>query len=617
MSTISMSDSRLISASSVHGDLPSADRCEIVRDFARLEALAPEWDRLWEADPCGEVFQAFAWNRAWWKACGSSVELCTPVVFSGSHALGILPLILRKGRLEFLGAPLADYGDVICAEGSTPEVLAWSLRALQKSGNWREGLLDGLPEESRIVRYDGKLPADLRGSVQLIASERCYTILLGDQANETLDGLARKQHLRRRQNKLEKTGKVLFRHLETIPEALQHLELFFVCQRRRRAIHGKSSAADNEDFRQLLRNLVQDFDLRNVLHFGVLELDNKPIAWHLSFEANDKLVFYQQTFEVDAWDLAPGEAMLRFLLLFAKGRVHREFDFTRGDEPFKARFGNHERVVYQMWLHPRGFRGKVAGITRRLRGVVYGTVNQVRSAAKADKGIFERWRSARTWWTEKKQRLAAAGIGSANEEESPRREASLLKKIWDDETVVVLAGGALPTAQPPSNDLRVAAGGLGDLVDFAQENPHILQPTRVLDLRERFRKGDRAFVQTRESRPIRVAWVSARPLAEILQLPAIVSPLEPAPHETAMILFELWESRASGAEDLGTLLDYLQREARASHLSLWICCPGGSERLRASAEARGFRRQFFFRRKSIFGKSVYEFTSCGPDHTGQ
>jgi CelD/BcsL family acetyltransferase involved in cellulose biosynthesis len=555
MSTISMSDSRHISASSVHGDLPTADRCEIVRDFARLEALAPEWDRLWEADPCGEVFQAFAWNRAWWKACGSSVELCTPVVFSGSHALGILPLILRNGRLEFLGAPLVDYGDVICAEGSTPEVLAWSLRALQKSGNWREGLLDGLPEESRIVRYAGKLPADVRGSVQLVASERCYTILLGDQANEILDGLARKQHLRRRQNKLEKTGKVVFRHLETVPEALQHLELFFICQRRRRAIHGKSSAADNEDFRQLLRNLVQDFDLKNELHFGVLELDSKPIAWHLSFETNAKLVFYQQTFEVDAWDLAPGEALLRFLLLFAKGRVHREFDFTRGDEPFKARFGNHERVVYQMWLHPRGLRGKVAGVTRKLRGVVHG--------------------------------------------------------------VVVLAGGAAPTAQPASNDLRVAAGGLGDLVDFAQENPHILPPTRVLDLRERFRKGDRAFVQTRESRPIRVAWVSERPLAEILQLPAIVFPLEPAPQETAMILFELWESRACSAEDLGMLLDYLQHEARVSHLSLWICCPGGSERLRASAEARGFRRQFFFRRKSIFGKSVREFTSPSADHTGQ
>jgi CelD/BcsL family acetyltransferase involved in cellulose biosynthesis len=573
---------------------PLPDRCEIVRDFARLEALAAEWNRLWEADPRGEVFQSFVWNRAWWRACGASVELCTPVVFAGREVVGILPLIRRKGRLEFLGSPHADYGDVICTDESTEQVLAWSLRELQKLGDWREGFLDGLPEESRIVRHFAKLPADVRGNLQLIASERCYTIQLGEQPAEILDGLARKQHLRRRQNKLEKAGKVVFRHLETVPEALQHLEMFFVCQRRRRALHGKSSAAESEEFRQLLRNLIQDFDLKNDLHFGVLELDGKPIAWHLSFESHDKLVFYQQTFEVDAWDFAPGEALLRYLLLFAKGRVHREFDFTRGDEPFKARFGNHERVVYQLWMQPRGLGGKVKGARRKLAGSIEGTISKVRAAAKKDKGIFERWRAARAWWAERTQPGSSGG-------DSRRSHATFASKIkiWENETICVLAPGDGTSLSSPSTDVKVVPAGLGDLVDFAQDNPQVIQPTRVLDLRERFRNGDRAFLYKREGRSVCVAWVSERPLQELLQLPGTA-----AESERAMILYELWESRSSASEETVLVLDSLRREAGLLHLPLWIVCEKGSALFRV-AEDCGFQRKFEIHRRKRFGKVVH------------
>jgi len=106
-----------------------------------------------------------------------------------------------------------------------------------------------------------------------------------------------------------------------VPEALQHLELFFTSQRRRRAVQGKSSASEEAGFQRLLRSLVRTFDLRGELHFGVLELDGRPLAWHISFEANQKLVFYQQTFAIGDWDLAPGEALLRHLLFFASDRA--------------------------------------------------------------------------------------------------------------------------------------------------------------------------------------------------------------------------------------------------------------------------------------------------------
>lgn len=594
---------------------PTAGRCEIVRDFAQLEALAKEWDRIWSADPRGEVFQSFAWNRAWWKACGSSVELCTPVVHAGSEVLGILPLVRRRNqsraRLEFLGSPHADYGDVICAEEHTVEVLTSSLRELQNISGWHEGCFDGLPEDSRIVRHAAQLPADVRANLQLFASERCYTILLGEQPAEVLDGLARKQHLRRRQNKLEKAGKVVFRHVEDVSEALQHLELFFISQRRRRAIHGKSSAAESDEFRELLRNLVQDFDLKRDLHFGVLELDSKPLAWHFSFEAHDKWVFYQQTFDVDAWDFAPGEALLRYLLLFAKGRVGREFDFTRGDEPFKARFGNHERVIYQMWLQPHGLRGKVVGIARKIAGAVQGRMRLLRAAAKAHKGFFERWRSARTWLQQRSQQFAGRGaaggavVSSGTEGEPSNASSFSMTSLWQNETVTLFASSAVPVSRDSSQAASVSPAGLGDLVDFAQNNPRVILPTQVLNLRERFRKGDLAFVEREGTQPVRVAWMTRRPLGEMVELPPQCAELG-----AAMILYDLWEAQPA-IDSLSPFFNALRQNAASQQLPLWILSSQDARALRGAAERIGFSKILEIHRQKIFAKTIREIVRQG------
>jgi CelD/BcsL family acetyltransferase involved in cellulose biosynthesis len=609
--TLATIDGRSFATPSDPSVLPKADRCELVRDFSGVEALAPEWNRLWEADPRAEVFQSFLWNRAWWQACGGSVELCTPVVFAGSDVLGILPMIRRNGRLEFLGAPQADYGDVICSEADTPQVLAWSLRELQKQDGWREGLLDGLPEESRIVRHWAKLPIDVRRNLQLVASEKCYTILLNDKP-EILERLTSKQHLRRRQNKLEKAGKLAFRHLESVPEALQHLEMFFLCQRRRRAIHGKTSAAENEEFRRLLRNLVQDFDLKNHLHFGVLELDSRPLAWHLSFEVHDKLVFYQQTFEVDGWDFAPGDVLLRYLLLFAKDRVHREFDFTRGDEPFKARFANHQRTVYKLWLQRPGLRGKAVGISRNLNGAAQEWMRKARAAAKAEKGIFEAVRSARAWWAGRTQWLSGKRSEPPSDRDFISGSKSLARMIWEDKRVILLLWeSANRDAQDLPPGARVTAGGLGDLVDFAQQNPQVISPTEILALRERFRKGDRALIEWQESRPMKVAWLATRPLNEVVGLPDIVPPLG-----AALVVYELWQSEVEESPDVLPLLHFMVRDAESVGLSLWISCNESSPWIRSGLLQRGFRRRLEIRQQRLFGKTVRESMVEGESPAG-
>lgn len=175
--------------------------------------------------------------------------------------------------------------------------------------------------------------------------------------------------------------------------------------------------------------------------------------------------------------------------------------------------------------------------------------------------------------------------------------------------VLTPAGTAPPLLS--RSDLRLTPAGLGDLVDFAQDYPHILAPTRVLELRERLRSGDRAFVQKRDGRPVRVAWVAQRPLPEVLQFDAseqISSGQSDserngdAPEfERALILYELWESPGSSQDETEALLDKLRREAGLLLLPLWIVCCQDSP-LCEAAKQRGYASRFEIHRETRFGK---------------
>jgi CelD/BcsL family acetyltransferase involved in cellulose biosynthesis len=596
--------------------LKSTDlRCEIVRDFARLQALSLSWDQLWDSEPENEVFLTSGWARAWWDAFGAAHELCAPVVRAGNEVVGILPLVINRRRLQFLGSPESDYADILCRDPHTVAVLTSALQALQEEIGWREVVLDALPAHSRIVRHWAVLPRRVRKGLHVLPSGRAYTILLAHRSGQLLEELARKPHLRRRQNKLEKAGHVEFRHFESVPEALAHLELFFDSQRRRRAVHGKSSAADRPEFQRFLRSLVREFDLQRELRFGVLELDRQPLAWHFSFELNGKFLLYQQTFAVDAWDLAPGEALLRYLLLYAKDRAHGEFDFARGDEPFKQRFSNHETRLFTLYAERYGFAGTLRGWGRRVGAILGTRWRHLRSSAKTDKNLFERFRSLRSQLARLASRLSAL---------HRRREVPLPLVlwwcVWNRTATFVLEAASLPTAgaqlgQPLSPENPVCTGTLSDVVDFAQSFPDILSPTAVLPLRTRFRRGDSILCERISGQPVRISWLTTKPIDELLGTPA----LRDSPSvEPALTLYEcLEDSQVTGRTGYQQLLGALQDVAAAKGIKAALLCTEHQKPLQTAAEQRDFRSTHRISTHRLFGHIVRQAVDSQNCTTGR
>lgn len=358
-------------------------RCEVVRDFRRLEEVSSQWRRLWQSDAQAEIFQTPEWAIAWWHSFGHRYTLCSLVVYAADEIVGIVPLVQRNGVIQLLGTPEADYADIICSEQWTSRVLTAAIETLLDSNTgWNECCWQHLSKDSRVVRHYRELPRQLLVNVHCAATDQ-YQIFLPEKDRVGFDSVLRKHHTKRIRNKLQKAGKVRFRHIESQQEAEAQLTNFFDQHVRRFAGTGRRSIYAAPESRQFLKAVVQELGLRDKLRFGVLELDDRPLAWHFGFEVNGKFLLYQHTFDLDAAAYTPGELLLWNLLAYSRDHLIREFDFGNGDELYKNRFSNSSRETFSIFLEPRGFAGRIRGLVRSTENYVQPLLRNLRKKVKS------------------------------------------------------------------------------------------------------------------------------------------------------------------------------------------------------------------------------------------
>jgi len=74
------------------------------------------------------------------------------------------------------------------------------------------------------------------------------------------------------------------------------------------------------------------------------------IAAHFGYVFSNHFFWYKPAFEIELAKLSPGEVLLRELMLEMKSREIEYFDFTIGEEAFKARFATAEDQVADLVL---------------------------------------------------------------------------------------------------------------------------------------------------------------------------------------------------------------------------------------------------------------------------
>ncbi len=109
-----------------------------------------------------------------------------------------------------------------------------------------------------------------------------------------------------------------------------------------------------------------------------LEFDGRPAAAEYHLVGDGVLYVYQSGMEPDLLEHKPGNLINLMIVRQAIERGYRAYDFLRGDEPYKARFGAQPRPSVELRIVPP------------------------RAAAHSRHNLWQAGRSVKQWMTKEK-----------------------------------------------------------------------------------------------------------------------------------------------------------------------------------------------------------------------
>ena len=364
-------------------ELPAPLRTEVVREPAGLLRLRADWSALCVEARSGCLFLSPEWLIPWWEYFGAGRELCCIATFESERLVGFLPLFTEQVRIAgvavrrvaFLGdgATGCDYLDLLADPRREAEVRAAALEALGALP-WDVCDLDGLWRESPTALHLAQLfpngravrssAAGLGGpGADVVRDARlrfvCPHIPLVGSYEEYLQGLGRRENLRRREKWLFRQPGVSIEVARTPGEARVAVERFLELHRARWAVEGGSDGLADDRHEAFHRAAVQELAERGWLRLYTLFAARRPVASVYGVVYGGKFLYYQSGYD-PAWaSKSVGLVLLARTVQDAYAEKLREFDFLRGDESYKAQWARADRWTIQMRLF-RAVRGKAA-----------------------------------------------------------------------------------------------------------------------------------------------------------------------------------------------------------------------------------------------------------------
>lgn len=317
---------------------------EVSKDKTLFES--GDWDRLLAQSHTQTPFLHSSWLQAWSKIYGTCNPICFLSVLHCGELVAATALYDYGSHIGFAGKTGADYGDVLVHTALTkPDVdccLAYLFDEIEAMRGTSRVILEKVPSGSVLMDY----ASDEYGYF-LVPRDIFVTSGLSMSAADTR---INKKSLKRHSNRLHRIGEVSFTTHTQSQHILPLLDEFFDMHRRRWSKQGNSSIFSNEQSKQFYRALTKELTKSGILYFSVLRLDQRMIAAHFGYVFSNHFFWYKPAFEIELAKLSPGEVLLRELMLEMKSREIEYFDFTIGEEAFKARFATAEDQVADLVL---------------------------------------------------------------------------------------------------------------------------------------------------------------------------------------------------------------------------------------------------------------------------
>ena len=329
----------------------------VLRSLDEMRGLADEWNNLLSLSASHVPFLRHEYLTTWWQTLGggewSYGELYVAVGRQQNGQLaGIAPLFFTENRegepaLMFLGSTeISDYLDVI----ASPQFLSPFLGALLEFLDNQHDIAWRVLDWYNILESSPTLPA-LKSMTEGCSwkyvqqtLQHCPYIPLAGDWDAYLTGIDKKQRheIRRKMRRAEANANPLRWYLADDPANLDfEIEAFFDLM----AQDAEKARFLTDQMRSQLRATLYAAAQSGWLQLAFIEVDGQKAAGYLNFDYAGRIWVYNSGLNFEYRELSPGWVLLAHLLRWANENQRTAFDFMRGDEDYKYRFGAVDRFI--------------------------------------------------------------------------------------------------------------------------------------------------------------------------------------------------------------------------------------------------------------------------------
>ena len=330
-----------------------------IRNFSEIRR--DDWDALLVKSETDFPFLKFGYQRSWWEFKGGGEwpldsDLHLIAGYQDGSLAAIAPLFSPSNtdekKLLLLGSiEISDYLDFICPHHDKKEFLGLMLNFFHSEMNEiRQIDLVNIPDKSTTIELLKVISGEYGWVSDIQPAYHTPVIHLAQDWETYLAGIDKKQRheIRRKLRRADENSDTVKWYIANNRDTLDsEIEAFFTLM---------EMDADKKKFltpqmRAQMSDVIHWAFNEGYLQLSFMQIDGKNASAYLSFDYGQHLLVYNSGFDYSFSEYSPGWVLLSYLIQHAINTGKSYFDFMRGDETYKYRFGAQDGFVMRARLN--------------------------------------------------------------------------------------------------------------------------------------------------------------------------------------------------------------------------------------------------------------------------
>lgn len=324
----------------------SAIRVELAESLAPAEMLGREWDALWNVCPWATAFQRPEWVLAFYRHLSPHPPRLL-VARARSELVGLLPLCLEPantGTWMLAGTGPSDILDVIARPEIAAECSRKLLQALRELPDWTALEFHELRAHSPLLH---ELRKGIAGPISVDSPlSSCPELTMNAQTS--LDRAVPRHWSRRVAHDLRACARAGMRITPSDPiRAREHVDTWRALHKARWESRGGTGILDG---REPFDNdaLVALLERGHAMCVELHDEHDVPRASCMILLDRRRAAFYLAGFDPAIARRSPVVVLVGFAISMLRARGFTDFDFLRGADEYKHRWGTRDRIQYRI-----------------------------------------------------------------------------------------------------------------------------------------------------------------------------------------------------------------------------------------------------------------------------